>query len=1169
MSWFRSLRDDFTLSPFENWGAQSESVAMASGLPDVTTNQEPAEVTEECSGKKKSKFQTFKKLFTRKKRKEPSASGDAELKASRSSDNVSKTSANNTLTRSEKDMGSGSKISLGSKAFSHDSVFVSDSSEANEALGASQDSIHGKVKSLQMQLKQAIRLGSPPSLMCVKRTEDGGTMSEDDGLPCSPPEYTTHTTQVKAQRSSFISMDSDEDQLSCTASSRAVSPLVAAPGDFSQQASPLVCLDNSAAKHKLGLRHKACNKRKPASRVELRTEGDSALEETLNNSIPESSEEAKDVCDEELKPEEQKDEEVSLLSESETKEEEKTEAEQDVSVKEDTSCEQRVPEETDSGDDEARDSPRATPEPPAGQREYLLDPPGFVYGAEDKREQSESETSQDEKQQGDDEEEDDEEQKPLQEEESSLLQEVLSSLKTPLTTLETERDVLDKDEEKEEETEEGVEEEEMEDGDKDEAGETVVVRPESTESNTSEQTFSDEQEEELEKQEVVTSFYKDAEEEIKTEEEETEEEDEEPVVEHFRQSDLVQEVEKEDTKEEEEETTLPATQSENKEEEAKETQEEVEKEVIELEPVEEALEMTEQEVYKSEEREDETEAAILEDKQKAAETKETVCDDDKGEMAVELVENREDFDFGDEKEIQDEADDVKVVSEEKELGSIQDESEDGEDTVEQDGDVDQTEEKINEEEEKMEVTEVEVESEEAEIVENDKEESEEMSQEEVTQVSDLEEVQTEEKPLSLSFTEMSSPTKSNTATTTLQINLVSPSAEKVTSPFESAPETKGEVREEVKGEKVEVKETSDEEKSEQSKADHGKVRFTIAPAWQRSLSIGDLDGTSPPSTPPVCVSDSVPGLETKEEGTKEDVEGNMEQRGSAKVELVLSPTREKTTAAKPQTPAATKTQTEDSSVGNPHNPFGVRLRKTQALQRFISEDENTEPVHEPAAQTDKPDPPLSVAPSINPPISNKPAVPKKPEVDSGGRTKRISDPAAARGGSEAPSWISVAKQKQKIYKENSAEKITVNKEEEEKKTSVSVSSAVSSKTHELSNKVSPVELLKPQAPLENVSRRPLSPPTPVPPQPLKSSPCPVPPKPQSCPRALSPPAAVAPSCTSPSPPPLSPKPNPALTSRPAPLQPVPRVSSPQDEPPWMALAKKKAKAWSEMPQIVQ
>lgn len=59
-------------------------------------------------GKKKSKFQTLKKFFARKKRKEPPAAGaDAWLKASQSTDNVSKTSENNTLTRSEKDKGSG------------------------------------------------------------------------------------------------------------------------------------------------------------------------------------------------------------------------------------------------------------------------------------------------------------------------------------------------------------------------------------------------------------------------------------------------------------------------------------------------------------------------------------------------------------------------------------------------------------------------------------------------------------------------------------------------------------------------------------------------------------------------------------------------------------------------------------------------------------------------------------------------------------------------------------------------------------------------------------------------------------------------------------------------------------------------------------------------------
>lgn len=59
------------------------------------------------TGKKKSKFQTFKKFFARKKRKEPPATEDAGLKASQSSDNVSKASENNTLTRSENEKGSG------------------------------------------------------------------------------------------------------------------------------------------------------------------------------------------------------------------------------------------------------------------------------------------------------------------------------------------------------------------------------------------------------------------------------------------------------------------------------------------------------------------------------------------------------------------------------------------------------------------------------------------------------------------------------------------------------------------------------------------------------------------------------------------------------------------------------------------------------------------------------------------------------------------------------------------------------------------------------------------------------------------------------------------------------------------------------------------------------
>ncbi|XP_024284733.1 CRACD-like protein isoform X5 [Oncorhynchus tshawytscha] len=274
---------------------------MASGPSDVLTNQDPADTTEECTGKKKSKFQTFKNLFSKKKRKEAAApaGGDSGLKCSQSSDNVNAPEPA-LLIRSEKDEGSGSKINMGNKALSHDSVFVSESplSEVTEGLGVSQDSIHGKVKSLQV-----IRLGSPPSL-CVKKMDDAGTLSEDDGLPCSPPEYSTlhtvlagvsHRSSKPVQRNSSLSLegtDSDEDQMSCETGSRSVSPLVFLPVDFSQPASPMGCLDNTAARHRLAVRHKACAKtRKPTTRVDGRAEGESFQEERQNCIIPESVEE--------------------------------------------------------------------------------------------------------------------------------------------------------------------------------------------------------------------------------------------------------------------------------------------------------------------------------------------------------------------------------------------------------------------------------------------------------------------------------------------------------------------------------------------------------------------------------------------------------------------------------------------------------------------------------------------------------------------------------------------------------------------------------------------------------------------------------------------------------------------------------------------------------------
>ncbi|XP_045885821.1 capping protein-inhibiting regulator of actin dynamics isoform X2 [Micropterus dolomieu] len=1385
-------------------GRSSDSAAMASGPPDVMANQEAAEVVEECSAKKKSKFQTFKKFFARKKRKDPPAAGaEAGLKASQSSDNVSKTSENNTLTRSEKDKGSGSKISLGSKALSHDSVFVSDSSEANEPLGASQDSIHGKVKSLQLQLKQAIRLGSPPSLMCVKRAEDVGTMSEDDGLPCSPPEYTApHTVMNQAQRNSSISLegiDSDDDQLSCAASSRAVSPLVV-PGDFSQPASPFGCLDNSAAKHKLGLRYKARNKRKPVSRLEMKAEGDSVVEETLNASITEALEErehqkaTEPISGDELKTkvemEEEADEDAedqrqhfrpSLLSDKEEREEEEDESdtEQDVSRCLDTSSPpepslseeeapevQPLPSFKPSSRASSVESPRSTPEPPAGPREYLMDPPGIAYGAEENRGESDLALRGEE-----------DGVQENRDEESSFLQEVLSSLKTPIAScsldVESEDVVLKIEEKMKEKEREDVQIEEGEEVKEGEAKEDELVGYQAGSVLADQTTEEEEEAATLSTSSSSTSCQDVEEEKVEDKDEDAaEEEEEELVVEHVSQHGQEEEGDEEEAEEvkPEEKNDRLMGNSFKQEEEREVEESEGEEEAIELEKEpeveEEGREKKEEddvEVKEAKERVEEAEEAIEEDRDDAEEMTETFPDTTEVEVksAVPLRGADEGVDVvvGDDAvytpqhssddEIPTEVgDQVFAVVHESQAASSQrfgEEKEDGEERVQEGGeikhteqnsnqgeeseanqpdadhteqaldhteqaldqteqDLDQTEQALNQTEQALNQTEQALNQTEQDLDQTEKnlDQTEQDLEQGGVEISHLgtkqvendqteaaEQANVSSKPSSLSLPEShhetpsqdsGASTPSKTSTTTLHINLLSPSSEKVTSFFKQSspnaytkesetPSQGGASTEQntasTEKEPADTVETAEEEKQSapeeeatppasveetvnqpSSGSDQRKARFTIAPAWQRSLSVEDAkESLTPPSSPPSCVSSSASvvtgpaGVEAVA-ANKKDPEVKAEPASSAKVELVLSPGRARnagTTAAKPQsnaTPppykAPTSTAASTEVEGNPDNPFGVRLRKTSVLHRFSSEEENTEPPIEPPApptscKVDSPQP-VTIKPSISQPVSNKPTLPKKPDVpgDNGGKNKRISDPAAVRGGSDSPSWISVAKQKQRIYKENSLEEIAVKKEEQGRKSSLPmyVSSAASrehsNNTVESTGKVSPLEIGKPSVSVEKEARRTLSSPTPVASQPPKSQslPCPVPPKPQVPPatakhppqpnppqRSLSPPTPVpvtqkAPSCTSPPslsktatssktpPPQTTTLTSPPFSSRTAPEKSgsrapglstqtppsqrgLPPQALPQDEPPWMALAKKKAKAWSEMPQIVQ
>ncbi|XP_009081116.1 PREDICTED: uncharacterized protein LOC103809991, partial [Acanthisitta chloris] len=243
---------------------------MATGPTEVTQSPEPGDTAEECTGKKKSKFQSFKNFFAKKKRKEPPPPrGESNLKPCQSSSDVSIAVLDTTALHSPKEVGP--RGSMGNKALSHDSVFILESAPGNVPGDVlSQENIHGRVKTLQLQLQQNIRLGSPPLVITGKKLEDAGAVSEDDGLPRSPPEISTlhevltdspNKSSNPVQRHSSLSLggtDSEDEQAISPSSSAMLGVPVSRgssflPVDFTVPASPLGCLDTSAARHRIAI----------------------------------------------------------------------------------------------------------------------------------------------------------------------------------------------------------------------------------------------------------------------------------------------------------------------------------------------------------------------------------------------------------------------------------------------------------------------------------------------------------------------------------------------------------------------------------------------------------------------------------------------------------------------------------------------------------------------------------------------------------------------------------------------------------------------------------------------------------------------------------------------------------------------------------------------------
>ncbi|XP_058670157.1 acrosomal protein KIAA1210 homolog isoform X1 [Ammospiza caudacuta] len=265
-----------TMAGFYGCLKSDNDYIMATRPTEVT--QSPGDSVEECTGKKKSKFQTFKNFFAKKKRKEPPAPrGESNLKPCQSISDVSIAVLNTAALHSPGE--AGPKGSMGNKALSHDSVFILESAPGN-ATGdvLSQENRAGRVRTLQLQLQQNVKLGSPPLVITGKKLEDAGAVSEDDGLPRSPPEISTlhgvltdspNKSSNPVQRHSSLSLggtDSEDEQIPSGASSRPISPSSSGtqgtpvsggssslPVDFTSPASPLGCLDTSAARHRIAI----------------------------------------------------------------------------------------------------------------------------------------------------------------------------------------------------------------------------------------------------------------------------------------------------------------------------------------------------------------------------------------------------------------------------------------------------------------------------------------------------------------------------------------------------------------------------------------------------------------------------------------------------------------------------------------------------------------------------------------------------------------------------------------------------------------------------------------------------------------------------------------------------------------------------------------------------
>ncbi|KAK5869914.1 hypothetical protein PBY51_024592 [Eleginops maclovinus] len=214
----------------------------------------------EIERRRQGKFQPFRRLFGKKKKREAKGGFDgAELKASFSTGEV----CNGVVSDNEESSQNLRELNpIGSRALSHDSIFIPEepATEAGLDHSMSQENVSDKVRNLQKQIAQGIKFGQrPPSL---RKSEGDEGSSDEEEVPRSPLKVLAqvevgqpntepkpvqgahqagaHSTPVKSLRSKRF--------LSPTGTIESIN-LDAVPQSIPR-------LDNTAAKHKLSVKPK-------------------------------------------------------------------------------------------------------------------------------------------------------------------------------------------------------------------------------------------------------------------------------------------------------------------------------------------------------------------------------------------------------------------------------------------------------------------------------------------------------------------------------------------------------------------------------------------------------------------------------------------------------------------------------------------------------------------------------------------------------------------------------------------------------------------------------------------------------------------------------------------------------------------------------------------------